>query len=205
MQTSKSKSAAVFLRMFGYGVLLQIWEASHSEEKHKQPLARLCRCVWVYARLSNLPISPRDTVVSSQSSFSFSDRRLMAGEHRSGSRSRLCPRCPVVWGQAASVPYLHDPHASQDKASIWSLCCGSVMLIQLPSGRDIQLLSLVDIFQIYCMTYLPLVTNTQVCKSTQLTTTMKIFIFDSYCYSFCRLMLLSKKQQQTNTKFTPKI
>ncbi len=64
------------------------------------------------------------------------------------------PRCPVVWGQAASVPYLHDPHASQDNASLIPRRCGSVMLIQLPSGRDTQLLCLVELFQIYCMIYL---------------------------------------------------
>ncbi len=184
--------------MFGYGVLLQIWEASHSEEKQKQPLACLCRCVWACARLSNLPISPRDTVVSSQSSFSFSDRRLMADEHRSGSRSRLCPRCPVVWGQAASVPYLHDPHASQDNASLIPRRCGSVMLIQLPSGRDTQLLCLVELFQIYCMIYLPLVINTRVCKSTQLTTTMNNVTFDRFCYSFYRLMLISNNKKTLN-------
>lgn len=80
-----------------------------------------------------------------------------AGEHRSEPPSRLCPRCPVVWGQAASLSYLRDPHASQDKASLIPRRCGSVMLIQLPTGRETQLVCLVDLFQMCCMLYLPLV------------------------------------------------
>lgn len=90
-----------------------------------------------------------------------------SGEHRSGPPSRLCPRCPVVWGQAASLSYLRDPHASQDKASLIPWCCGSVMLIQLPTGRETQLVCLVDLFQMYCMLYLPVVINKHRWNSSQ--------------------------------------
>lgn len=88
-----------------------------------------------------------------------------SGEHRSGPPSRLCPRCPVVWGQAESLSYLRDPHASQDKASLIPRRRGSVMLIQLPTGRETRLVSLVDLIQMCCMLYLPLVINKHRCES----------------------------------------
>lgn len=167
-----------------------IWEVAHSEEKHKQPLACLCWCVWACARLSNLPISPRDTVVSSQSSFSFSGR--WAQERVSEQIVSLLP-CSLGSGRVCPIPArpsritgqsLFDPAAlrlSNANAASWRERNTTALL----SGFIPNILHALSSFSYE---------HTQVCKSTQLTTTKKMFIFDRFCYWFCRVMLLNNKK-----------
>lgn len=139
-----------FLWMFSYRPISQNWASAHSEPKHNQPLTRLYWCVWACVRLSNLPISPRDTAVSSQSS-------LLVRWAQEWAVSRLCPRRPVFWGQARRATL--TPHRTKP---LWSR--GAVMLIQPSSGTETQLVCFVDLFRMCCMLYLPLVINKHRCE-----------------------------------------
>lgn len=121
-----------FLWMFSHRPISQIWESAHSEPKHNQPLAHLYWCVWVCVRLSNLPISPRDTAVSSQS-------RLLVRWAQEWPVSRLCPAALCSGVRPVSLlPETLTPHRTKP---LWSR--GAVMLIQLPSGTEKQLVCLV--------------------------------------------------------------
>ncbi len=160
MQTSKSKIS----RRFPTDV--RIWSASAdlrddlTERKSINSLspvcADVCERVHAYQTFSSLPGTQRYLHRAASRSVTVASWPMSTGVGlgadcvpaalSTGVRPRLSHTCTTLM-----------PHRTKP---LWSLRWGSVMLMQLPSGRDIQLLSLVDLFQIYCMTYLPLVTNT---------------------------------------------
>lgn len=182
------KSDIIFLWMFGYRPFFRSERqltASRSTSSPSPVCAGVCERVHGYPTFPSLPGTLRYLHSAAFSS----------GEHRSGPPSRLCPRCPVVWGQAASLSYLRDPHASQDKASLIPRRCGSVMLIQLPTGRETQLVCLVDLFQMYCMLYLPLVINKHRWNSSQ--QKWKIILLLTNCHYFYRFFFI-KHQKSTD-------
>ncbi len=118
--------------------------------------AGVCERVHAYQTFSSLPGAQRYLHRAASRSVTVASWPMSTGVGlgadcvpaalSSGVRPRLSHTCTTL-----------TPHRTKP---LWSLRWGSVMLMQLPSGRDIQLLSLVDLFQQYCMTYLALVTNT---------------------------------------------